>query len=352
MLKRQGPQLKPAPHRQARSHVPIVSMTWLFAAAFFPALQVLPLYLWPHLPRAATVSRRMAATTLAAAALGWRPTRGRLAAGGGGGVSTQVQRCSLGAALLLMPGCLACCSSLCTLQTALRVAAAWWASNRSTPAITRLLIVPHPAQTLLAALGLRSSGLLAASALPLLLTAVLFAGPLLQLATDRRQRHARLALPLPMLLRNLVVAPLVEEFVFRSCMLSYLLASGVGPTAAVALSPLLFAASHLHHVYDLTRFQGHSLRSALAAVAFQFSYTALFGWLAAWLFVRSRHLAAVALPHAFCNFMGPPLPPAPAAPGRSRILAAYGLGVAGFALLLRPLSDPRLYAIDGVQLSG
>lgn len=339
-------------------------MTWLFAAAFFPALQVLPLYLWPHLPRAATVSRRMAVITLAAVALGWRPTRGRLVGGGGGGLSgggsTQVQRCSLGAALLLMLGYLACCSSLCTLQTALRVAVAWCASNCSTlpsPGTSSMNMLcpslfPTLAQTLLAALGLRSSGLLAASILPLLLTAVLFAGPLLQLATDRRQRHARLALPLPMLLRNLVVAPLVEEFVFRSCMLSYLLASGVGPTAAVALSPLLFAASHLHHVYDLTRFQGHSLRSALAAVAFQFSYTALFGWLAAWLFVRSRHLAAVTLPHAFCNFMGPPLPPAPAAPGRSRIMAAYGLGVAGFALLLRPLSDPRLYANDWLQLSG
>ncbi|PRW32845.1 CAAX prenyl protease 2-like [Chlorella sorokiniana] len=228
----------------------------------------------------------MAVTTLAAAALGWRPTRRRLAAAGGGGT-----------------------------------------------------------QALLAALGLRSPGLLAAALLPLALTAVLFAGPLLQLATDRRRRHARLALPPLTLLRNLVVAPLVEEFVFRSCMLSYLLACGTSPAAAVAFSPLLFAASHLHHVYDLTRFQGHSLRSALAAVAFQFSYTALFGWLAAWLFVCSRHLAAAALPHAFCNLMGPPMPPPHGAPGRSKILAAYTLGILGFCLL-RPLSDPRLFAND------
>ena len=68
-------------------------MFWLFAAAFFPALQVLPLYLWPHLPRSATVSRRMALTSLAAAALGWQPTRRRLAATGGGG--TPVRRLDL-----------------------------------------------------------------------------------------------------------------------------------------------------------------------------------------------------------------------------------------------------------------
>lgn len=131
---------------------------------------------------------------------------------------------------------------------------------------------------------------------------------------------------------------------FRSCLLSFLLAAGAHPAAAVALSPLLFAASHVHHVYDLTRFQGYSLRGALASVAFQLSYTALFGWLAAWLFVRSRHLAAAALPHAFCNLMGPPAPPPPGTPGRRTVLAAYCLGVAGFALLLLPLSDPRLYA--------
>ena len=61
---------------------------WLFAAAFFPALQVLPLYAWAHLPRSATVTRRMAASSLAALLLAWRPTRRQLAAAGGGG--TQV----------------------------------------------------------------------------------------------------------------------------------------------------------------------------------------------------------------------------------------------------------------------
>ncbi len=225
------------------------------------------------------------------------------------------------------------------------------------PAHSLAILLAHPPpptlpptlQALLAALGLRTPGLLPAAILPLALTAVLFAGPLLQLAADRRRWQPRLALPLPVLLRNLVVAPLVEEFVFRSCMLSYLLACGISPAAAVAFSPLLFAASHLHHLYDLTRFQGHSLHSALAAVAFQFSFTALFGWLAAWLFVRSRHLAGVALPHAFCNLMGPPLPPPRGTPGRSKILAAYGLGIAGFWLLLRPLSEPRLFANELLQ---
>ena len=41
-------------------------------------------------------------------------------------------------------------------------------------------------------------------------------------------------------------------------------------------------------------------------VAFQFGYTTVFGWLAAWYFVRYRHLLAAVLPHVFCNYMGMP----------------------------------------------
>ena len=54
--------------------------TWLFAALYFPALQLLPLALWHSRPRSETILQRMAATSVAAAALGWVPTARRLAA--------------------------------------------------------------------------------------------------------------------------------------------------------------------------------------------------------------------------------------------------------------------------------
>lgn len=58
-------------------------VAWLFAAAYFPALQVVPLYLWHHQPRSRTIYQRMAASSLAAVAAGWVPTVYRLAAVGG-----------------------------------------------------------------------------------------------------------------------------------------------------------------------------------------------------------------------------------------------------------------------------
>ena len=211
---------------------------------------------------------------------------------------------------------------------------------------------PIAPSALLAALGLRAPGLAAACTLPLALTALLFAGPLLMLALgwlgrgDGSQRPRRPAAPLPraVMLRNWVAAPLVEEFIFRACLISFLLASGVSPTRCIWLSPLLFAASHLHQLYDMVRYQGTAPAAAARALAFQLSYTTLFGWLAAFFFVRTRHLAAAVLPHAFCNLLGPPVPPPRGARHRGAVAAAFAAGIIGFISLLGPLTSPGMYA--------
>jgi len=65
-------------------------------------------------------------------------------------------------------------------------------------------------------LGLRKAGLLQAVIQPTLLTASLFAGPLLQRALSGRSDADSMA-PLQ-ILRNLVMAPVTEEFCFRACM--------------------------------------------------------------------------------------------------------------------------------------
>jgi prenyl protein peptidase len=207
-------------------------------------------------------------------------------------------------------------------------------------------------QALMAALGLQTSGLLPACTVPLALTMVLFAGPLLMLAfsatgsssADRMLWQSRTALPPLLHVRALVAAPLLEELIFRSCLISYLAAAGASPHSCIWLSPLLFSASHLHHLYDMTRFQGLPLRNALLSVAFQFSYTTLFGWMAAYYFVRTGHLAAAVLPHAFCNFVGPPTLP-PASFKHVRLVAAtFVAGILGFFCLILPLTDPSLYS--------
>jgi len=65
-------------------------------------------------------------------------------------------------------------------------------------------------------LGLRKTGLLQAVIQPTLLTASLFAGPLLQRVLSGRADADSMA-PLQ-ILRNLVMAPVTEEFCFRACM--------------------------------------------------------------------------------------------------------------------------------------
>ena len=69
---------------------------------------------------------------------------------------------------------------------------------------------------LLPLLGLRSKGLLQAVIQPLLLTASLFMGPLLQSVLSGRPDGDSIV-PLQTL-RNLVMAPITEEFCFRACM--------------------------------------------------------------------------------------------------------------------------------------
>lgn len=205
---------------------------------------------------------------------------------------------------------------------------------------------PHT-QALLVALGIRSDGLAAACMLPLALTTLLFAGPLVQLVVGGRPEwQRRTALPPAAALRNWLAAPLVEEFVFRACLISFLLTAGARPAAVVWLSPLLFGAAHLHHAWELCRHKGQARGAAARAVAFQLCYSTVFGWLAALLFVRTRHLAAAVLPHAFCNFMGPPAPPAAEERHARLIAAAYAGGIVAFLALLAPLTRPALFAID------
>lgn len=80
-------------------------------------------------------------------------------------------------------------------------------------------------------LGIRADGLLSAASICLAHVAVLYLGPLTMAALDSWQTgssslfrqhpgHCRPVLPM---LRDMVVAPVFEEFVFRACMLPLLL---------------------------------------------------------------------------------------------------------------------------------
>ncbi len=158
------------------------------------------------------------------------------------------------------------------------------------------------------------------------LSMLLFAGPLVQGIFVARSLH------LPdcdlMTLRNLIVAPVTEEIVFRGCIYA-LLRPALGGARAVLVSPLFFGVAHLHHLW-----QGQ----ALAPTLFQFAYTTVFGWLTTFYLHRTGSVAGPIAAHIFCNYMGM-FDAEEAFQGKHRavLIPAYVAGLVGFALLLNPV---------------
>ncbi|XP_032977632.1 CAAX prenyl protease 2 isoform X7 [Rhinolophus ferrumequinum] len=192
----------------------------------------------------------------------------------------------------------------------------------------------HPGTSLLTLMGFRLEGIFPAALLPLLLTMILFLGPLMQLSMDcpcdladglkvvLAPRSWARCLTDMRWLRNQVIAPLTEELVFRACMLPMLApCTGLGP--AVFTCPLFFGVAHFHHIFEQLRFRQNSVGSII---------------------LSAGHLIGPVLCHSFCNYMGfPAVCAALEHPQRRPLLAGYALGVGLFLLLLQPLTDPKLY---------
>lgn len=145
----------------------------------------------------------------------------------------------------------------------------------------------------------------------LLLTMVLFAGPLLEVAVvgvvdDDEHVGLTQALSSWVAWRNYVFAPLTEEVVFRACMVPLHLISGSSLTSIVFTTPLVFGIAHLHHAYEfLLRHPGHIKVACISSVV-QFGYTTIFGWYVVFIFLRTGSVWPVFAVHAFCNYMGLP----------------------------------------------
>ena len=209
------------------------------------------------------------------------------------------------------------------------------------------------ASSLAEVIGIRWAGLAEAIILPLLLTAVLFAGPIVMdyVAHNVRLRllsmpqYWRMALTDLIWWRNHVVAPFTEEYTFRACILPILLGY-YSPAGAVVVSPLFFGIAHLHHMAERIR-KGQDVQTAVLISLFQINYTTVFGMYSAFLFVRTGHLAAPVVVHGFCNFMGFPdvgelvaqEPPRK----RAALAAVFVVGLVLFFVLLFPMTEPSIY---------
>jgi membrane protease YdiL (CAAX protease family) len=140
-----------------------------------------------------------------------------------------------------------------------------------------------------------------------------------------------------MTMRNLIIAPIVEEIIFRACLLPPLLASSyhpttngsvttqrLTPTKACWIAPLFFGVAHLHHFYEKYRQQQTKristtnnkheerkhdlilLRQLLIELAIQWTYTTLFGAYVSHVYIRTGSIMSVIAAHVICNYMGLP----------------------------------------------
>lgn len=122
------------------------------------------------------------------------------------------------------------------------------------------------------------------------------------------------------LVRNYVIAPFVEEIVFRGLFCSPLLSCGFSPTQVTFIAPLFFGIAHIHHATtQLRQYQQHFSRGSqnrgwdkavvwniVCSTLFQCAYTTLFGMYATYIILRTRSVIPVTVSHIFCNIMGLP----------------------------------------------
>ncbi|KAF1970158.1 hypothetical protein BU23DRAFT_512015 [Bimuria novae-zelandiae CBS 107.79] len=238
-----------------------------------------------------------------------------------------------------------------------------------------------PPARILRLLGLWPVSLLD-SARTLLLVATLFTGPLFEYGLVDGHwkdwvtgREVYQTLSSWTGYRNYVAGPVSEEIIWRALIIPIHIMAGVSGKRIVFLTPLYFGIAHVHHLYEfrLTNPQTPFIIAVIRSL-FQFTYTSLFGFFAAFVFVRTGNLYSVILAHSFCNWMGlprvygrvgvqagEPIGPPVTGDGRTRdppiqahgiswTLAYYALlvaGAVGFYYQLFPLTESS-YALPVV----
>lgn len=206
----------------------------------------------------------------------------------------------------------------------------------------------HNALSLWKYLGIRLECIFIAVLFPLVLTMILFAGPILLLYLNREFVSVEGFLKYPtswvnsINLRNYLVAPLSEEFVFRACLIP-LLVPGFGNVLPIFICPLFFGVAHIHHVIERLHL-GESPRDVWFSAFFQFGYTTVFGGYSVFLFLRTGHLIGPVLCHSFCNFMGfPNIDQIPSSKYPRLISSLFVVGLVLFLVLALPLTNPSWY---------
>ncbi|KAI7820851.1 hypothetical protein BC939DRAFT_218661 [Gamsiella multidivaricata] len=192
--------------------------------------------------------------------------------------------------------------------------------------------------------------------LPVLLVAILFLGPLMMQFLDRElpfQARFHWSVQRRYLtswigIRNYIVGPIAEEFIFRACMVAVVSYSGASIRSMVFGLPMVFGIAHLHHAYGTFVKNGRTRQALIQAgliALVQLTYTTLFGWFATFLFLRTSSLLGPSLSHSFCNLMG--FPDVSSIEGHGSwkkwVYVGFILGMVFFGVLVGPMTSPGLY---------
>ncbi len=135
---------------------------------------------------------------------------------------------------------------------------------------------------------------------------ILFVGSILTLALETHKSICTQRGRIEIWIRDLLVSPVMEELCFRSGLVSYLHLRQWGPTQLIRISPLFFAVSHVHHMYDNIYNRRMSVLNSLIVAVVQCGYTYAFGCFAVFLLLASGSFVSPCVAHILCNFFGFP----------------------------------------------
>ena len=151
------------------------------------------------------------------------------------------------------------------------------------------------------------SSLMYAIFLPICLNSVLFSGEWVQFFMTKTRDFSEFwessfyDLSGIMQLKQYIVAPILEEIVYRGIILNL---CTFGDTAAVLFTPIYFSASHLHHLLKARNKEKEEFRREIFVRLFQFSFTWLFGIYAGFVYIKAgRNIIAPILLHSYWNII-------------------------------------------------
>ena len=105
-------------------------------------------------------------------------------------------------------------------------------------------------------------------------------------------------------IKNLFIAPLFEEFIYRVCMVNIMVESGsLDEFTAVLILPLFFAISHLHH--ELVTEEPY-MKTKILRCLFKLAYTQIFGIMSGYAYIKTGSIWPAFTLHSHCNYFGFP----------------------------------------------